>query len=598
MAQSHKRYQDGLSTSGLLAEFTTPKEKPILIGPPMEGLNWYDAQANVGINETPYCTNARIGRGYLRPRPGLTLNYTFTGETVMYIREHTTRAGQTYLLVITNKSIYKSTDFTTYTRIPWYYSTGTVTTVEPSATVEGASTVWLTNAHAGDLFKCDADGTWFTIDSITDNDTLVLTAGYTPSRAGVAYKIDRYLSGTTADTFWGLTIADADWFVFCNGVDPVLYLDENMDVVYTLYSIPAKYGTTWADRLILGYTTESAVVYGYRMRYSVAADYDNFTGTGSGYHDFMDDPYDITGYSIISDTLVVYKTYSIFNVTRTGKASAPFDYKLKVPGIGNYIPGHLVSLGDADVFTGSDNFYTYDLRSPVAIGDKVKDRFLDQLNPNALDICHALVCEEDSEIQFYYCSASSTTPDRALVWNYDLNSFISEWLINTNCSGYASYITTSTWNSMTQAWDEVGAPWDSSTVVAARPLNMLGYGAYLYILDTNSTSDNGTDFTMEWWTKQIVSADETKFVSVYRIVLAYYCSSPTTLYVDLSPDGGNSWYYSRTLTLTSTVQDKLQYIKADFISSYNSVTARIRCTAGGYYKIINVKLEAVPAGEI
>ena len=529
MPQSHRRHQEGLSTSGILDGMSTPKEKPLLIGPPIEGLNYYDTKANVGVNETPYCFNARISRGYIAPRPGLTLNHTFTGETVMYIREHTTRAGQTYLLVITDKKIYKSTDFTNYTAITW---------------------------ASGDF------------------------------------------TGTTSDTWWGLTIADVDWFVFCNGVDPVFYIDEDMDAVSTLYSNPAKYGCLFADRLMIAYTTESSTDYGYRIRYSAVANYDDFTGVGSGYKDFVEDPYEITGLSVMSDTLIVYKTYSIFHVTRTGKTSAPFDYKLKVPGIGCYVPGSLVSTGSEDVFIASDNFYTYDLRSPTPIGDKIKDRLIDQMDPNYTGIAHALVCEEASEIQFYYCTAGESTPNRAIVWNYDLNAFTAEWEMRASCSGYATYVTTDTWNTISGTWNTRRGAWDSSVFQSSRPLNMIGLGANLYILDTSVDSDNGTDYIMQWHTKQIVSADETKFVSMYRVIIGYYCSSPTTLYVALSPDGGTSWVDERTVVLTSTEENKFQYAKADFLASYNSVSVRIKCIEGGNYKIVNIKLEAIPSGEI
>ena len=58
------------------------------------------------------------------------------------------------------------------------YDTGTVSVTNGSDTVEGSGTTWTTNAAAGDKFMVDSDGTWYEVESVTDNDTLVLTENY------------------------------------------------------------------------------------------------------------------------------------------------------------------------------------------------------------------------------------------------------------------------------------------------------------------------------------------------------------------------------------------------------------------------------------
>jgi hypothetical protein len=57
------------------------------------------------------------------------------------------------------------------------YSTGTVTVTNGDATVEGAGGATWTDAHDGGVFV-SADGAYYVIDSITDADTLELTAVY------------------------------------------------------------------------------------------------------------------------------------------------------------------------------------------------------------------------------------------------------------------------------------------------------------------------------------------------------------------------------------------------------------------------------------
>ena len=123
---SHKTYQQGYSFPQVLAKMKTPKGSPIVVGPPLQGLNFWNKKSEIENNETPRCRNARIRRGYIEPRPGLSLFKSGFDSTVMYIREFPISSGTTYHLVITLKSIYESLDLVTYTRVPWYYATGTV----------------------------------------------------------------------------------------------------------------------------------------------------------------------------------------------------------------------------------------------------------------------------------------------------------------------------------------------------------------------------------------------------------------------------------------------------------------------------------------
>lgn len=64
------------------------------------------------------------------------------------------------------------------------YSTGTVTVVNGSATVTGASTLWAANAKAGDTFNI-AGGKYYHVLSITSDTILTLTETYAGDRKSV-----------------------------------------------------------------------------------------------------------------------------------------------------------------------------------------------------------------------------------------------------------------------------------------------------------------------------------------------------------------------------------------------------------------------------
>ena len=592
---------EGISYPDALRDVTTPKESPFIIGPPIKGINTYSQPIDIDNNEASLCYDARVVRGWIEPRPGTNLLYTFnTDETVMYVKEFATSTGGYYFFVFTTKSAYYTTDYGTYTRIPWYYTTGTATT-NGTTTVTGTGTSWKTNARSGDRFKIDSVGTWATIASVDSDTQLTLTSAY-PSASGV-YHIDRYFGGDIDNTFWSVIDAYNDRIIFSQGIDPILYTTPPFTTLTELVSdYASNFGTIYADRLIIGSVRESPmsspVDYPFRLRWSVAGNYTDFSGTGSGYKDCSEDPFDITGLAVMSDTLLIYKAYSIMHCTRTGSATSPFDFKVRVDSIGCFIPGTLVSLGDSHFFAGSDNFYTYDLRSPKAVGDKIKDAFLDELNPTYSHRTHALVAEEFNEVHIYYPDTSSTTPNRCLVYNYDLLAFTSKWRISAIASGYGKQYASDTWDSSpgVYTWDTWTGSWDSSELLANKPLNLIAEDNKLYKY-SSSLTDAGTSFTLEWRTKEVAVPELHKRIFLCRVRVGYYTQTSGSLLVSISGDGGASWETDRTLSLSTSATSQLKYAVADFLGSYDSIIVRVRST-GARYKIVRIVLELTPAGEI
>ncbi len=597
-----KDYQSGYNISEIVSKLPTPISNAIEIGPPVSGLNLKLKPIDINLNETPYCKNARITRNYIEPRPGLTLIASGFDDIIMYIREFVTSAGVSYQVIITIKSLYYSTNLTTFTRLPWYYSTGTVTTQVASKIVTGVSSLWAANLRVGDIFKCDADSTWKTISSVDSNTQITLTANYGVANSGVAYKIDRYFGGTFEDAFWGITIADADYFTFSQGIDPVLYTNVSMDQVRRLSSDcpAASSGILYADRLLIGNLTNLP----YRLQWCVRGDYDNWdiTQTGAGVKDWTEDPQGISGLSVAQGVLIVYKPYSISHVTETGNSTSPFEYKTKVPGIGLFYPGIFFSVGDADVIGGSDNFYSYDTRSTEAVGDKVKDEFLRVVNPQYTNTAHSLVVEETGDVVSFFASANNTTPNKAWVWNYDMDVWSSEWELEANSSGYATQQVSESWDASVGDWDSDSDIWDSAQILASVPLNMIAQTTKLYRLDSNSPNDDGEDFTFDWWTKELgardFKAEGDKAINITRVKVFYYCSIASTLLCSLSGDGGLTFTSEVSVALDYNDPSKEKIAFFGFNSTFNTVIVRFRCTDGGRFQIVKVRIEGIAIGDI
>jgi hypothetical protein len=597
-----KNYQpeSGYDISSVIGSIDTPKEKPISISPFVGGYNTYNKPSELDTNETPYCMNARIYRGKLEPRSGLSLLYAGFDSSIMLIKEFVLSSGGKYYIVVTLKSLYRSSDLSTWTRVPYPYNTGTVTVDSGTPTiVTGSGTAFLANVRVGDRFKLDADGTYGVVLSVDSDTQLTLATDYPTDGAGVAYTIDKYFGGTLNDAFWAQTIGDVDYFVFSQGIDPVSYVDSTLTSISRLSSdCPAsKYGIYFADRLVIANLSSLP----YRTQWCIAGNYTNWTGTGSGYKDWVEDSYEITGLSLMLGRCVVYKQYSICHMSRTGLGYNPFQFDTVVPGIGVFIPGTLVSTGLFDVFWGSDDCYKYDSRGdPVSLGTKVKDEFLKAIDPRYYLTCHSLVVEEYSEIQFYYPSSGNTYPNKALVYNYEMNIWEGIWDMLATASGYGEQFAGITWDSLVgkgYTWDTYPGRWDDSNLTATQSINLVGNGTSLYKQDSSKINDEGTNFIFEARTK-VFKSPEKKEISAYRIVIDYYASVTTTLLASLSENGGKSFGSEVSVVLDISEPDMPKRAFFDFLTTIETAMLRLRVLTGGRFSLVNIDAEAMASGDI
>ena len=121
-------------------------------------------------------------------------------------------------------------------------------------------------------------------------------------------KYDFATNTWNALTGTALTGGDTQWFsfetsqnsiVFCQGVDKIQRHD--ISTVSTAYAVLnanapiTRYLTRFANRLIAAYTIEGGVSKPFRIRRPVADDHTNWTGSGSGFTDQTEYPFQLRG---------------------------------------------------------------------------------------------------------------------------------------------------------------------------------------------------------------------------------------------------------------------------------------------------------------
>lgn len=95
----------------------------------------------------------------------------------------------------------------------------------------------------------------------------------------------------------------------------------------------------------------------------------------------------------------------------------------EVPGeVGALCQEVVVNVGTPDdprhIFMGFENFYEFDGSRPVPIGFDIRDTVFNEINRPYAEQCLGLHDRINSRIYFYYPVASTTTPDKCVVYNY------------------------------------------------------------------------------------------------------------------------------------------------------------------------------------
>jgi len=227
---------------------------------------------------------------------------------------------------------------------------------------------------------------WANIASVTDADTLELSANYGGTATTDDYKI-RKVYTTPSGERWTWAIVN-DKFCFTNGDTAVQYWDGTgyASALNSVNASKARYCLNYANRLCLAdlYFSEDGGVTSIRhpwtLRCSAEGKPETYLADGdttSADYDFLGTDDVITGLGQVGDKIVVYKYNTLIFGNRTGNATSPLEFPTERRGMGCIAPYSIIPVSGTNVFLGSDNFYSLNGDIPEQFGDKIKDKFFD-----------------------------------------------------------------------------------------------------------------------------------------------------------------------------------------------------------------------------
>ena len=329
-----------------------------------------------------------------------------SGDTVQDCIVYTKYNNKSYSLILTDANLIRR-EPDAVSGGTWSYLTETYTGgTTGQAITNGTTTVEFTDTSliaigvvaADDKFILDlaadhvidkepATGSkWSNIASVTDADTLVLSAAYGGSPTTDEYKI-RKVYTTPAGERWTWAIVN-DKFCFTNGDTAVQYWDGTgyASALNSVSANKARYCLNYADRLCLAdlYFSEddgvTTVRHPWTLRVSANLKPETYLADGdttSADYDFLGTDDVITGLGQVGDKIVVYKYNTLIFGNRTGNATAPLEFPTERRGMGCIAPYSIIPVSGTNVFLGSDNFYSLNGDIPEQFGDKIKDKFFD-----------------------------------------------------------------------------------------------------------------------------------------------------------------------------------------------------------------------------
>lgn len=526
-----------------MAETQQREQEDVLIKPPTGGLNVDDPTSEIADNESPDMSNFRFFKKRMRKRQGHAVKGQNLIDPIMLLDDLAKADGVRHSLALTTKKLFK-------------FNTG------------------------ADL--------WNEI-------TRTVPAPFT---------------GSDSDNFNGAVIQDK--YAFSQGVDPIMITDGG-----TTYSVinagtapPAKYMVSFAGRLIIAHTVETGLDIPTMVRWPVRNNVLDWTGLGSGFQNINDTPDAVMGLSVIANSVcIIYKERNIFQMVETGQLGNPFAFNRHVIGTGPTIPESIVNVRgrDEDFFVGPDDVYLYSLNGLRGIGGNNKRSMLDSINQAALDKCFSAFIEDFGEIWLFVVTPDSQFPNLVWVYNFLMNTWY--WFEFdfrkvagadnfVRSMGYARRQGSTTYDQAVGTYDEQTVAYNSRQLGDNAPTNSLGtQGGQVFEFSESLKTDDGLPIKARWLSKGFDLGLPDFNKTLVRLKIGYVSASITSLLVDCSTDGGNTFEDEKSVGIVATPSGKETFSYYDTITTATRLHFRVRHVLSGSVDIVEMKPYFVIGGE-
>jgi len=348
------------------------------------------------------------------------------GEEIQAIIFYTSTAGanSTVYLTPTNACEYESSG--TFSYITKKYSTGTVSGITNDAVTGASSPDWVsTDGPAkGDFFIMDDDLTaasevdqhWQEIETVTNDTSIVLYDYYRGGTSSGDYTIRQVYTVPTNERWSWCTFDDK--LVITNGNCYPQYWTGSDEFVNcnTTLATRARYCIEYADRLLLADMYVSGSRAPWTVMWSKNGNLTDWDDSTAGSADLGDTEDIITGLGKVGGDLIVYKTDSIVVGNRTGVSTAPIIFPRYQPGIGCPAPYSIVPAMGTNFFIGRDDFYLMMGTQPYPIGEKIRYKFFDIVNPTELKRAYGYANTLQNEIRWLVTDEDNNR--RCFIYDY------------------------------------------------------------------------------------------------------------------------------------------------------------------------------------
>jgi hypothetical protein len=422
---------------------------------------------------------------------------------VMLIVSFIPRNDVEHLIFVTPDSIYEYDESADDAiKLNNIYAVGTVEV--NGVDVIGTGTLWAATVKAGDLITFgtavgrSAKLTWFEVDSVTDDNNLVLTEDAGIIAAGEAYTVSITFQGDKRDQWdWDVFTQDGDsgddLAFFTNNVDPPITWN-GTDTEVTLHpelDIICSTLTAFSNMMIYGNVTVAGSTYPTSI---INSDiglplHAGATGTGLSEQFITHDRSDkIVQMLPLADNLAIYSEKTVTIVQFIGDPLV-FAFRQATNGYGLIGRAALADFGDHHEFVNIDGQYGFDgvglreinthvFREAIRRGDPGRRAFtLSHFDEQQGDLIWAIPGTTDPATSQ---ETGNRQGDTAFIEHYledvpqQVNIPFSFRAFPFTATGYYLRKTGITWAQVAEQWQEYNYSWNDQFFQASFPQNLAG----------------------------------------------------------------------------------------------------------------------------
>jgi hypothetical protein len=457
--------------------------------------------------------------------------------------ESTQTGSLTYLFIaVTNGNIYYMSGFSGN----WINITGTNTITEGNICCfeNFFNILYVTNGHDAP-FQVVGTGTSTIIEALQQNSYTFQVAGVVVTPTNGATYTNNSITFTVVGTNLVVGAVGLAGTVTVTGSGAPLTSGTlnktggtgDTNITYTLYGAntnitTAKYVEQFNNYLFLANCTANGVYYPTRIYWSNLQD--TTTWLQSSFIEISEnDGQQITGMKVLGQNLIIFKTRSIYIVSFTGDADAPFI--LQGGGKANSDVGcishfSIQEVQNGLVFLSPDGLYYFDGVNSSKMSDRINPTIL---GLNQGQLVNARSCVQRIKHRYILAVQSdvNSTNDTIITWDWYLNAFSvhSGMFPSTMCTTYTNGFTEQIWFG--------------------------DYNGYYYQMDTTSLNDYplnvATPINSWYYTNWKDFGDLIDQMVIPQTVL-YYQISSSNLTFSYSYDLNTSDQYSQAISLAGT----------------------------------------------